>query len=150
MAKKSDTIECPEYDELVAGMEAARAKVKEACAAAVGALFKKFFAEYPQVTAVGWTQYTPYFNDGEPCEFSVGDFHATTRTGVDFGQVASVYDEEEAGFQDSYAIADKDVKAGVKRLGRAKDYDLFETAFGDHVMVIATPQGFHVNEYDHD
>ena len=25
------------------------------------------------VKAVAWTQYTPYFNDGEPCEFSVND-----------------------------------------------------------------------------
>lgn len=30
------------------------------------------------VKAVTWHQYTPYFNDGEPCEFSVGDMSATT------------------------------------------------------------------------
>lgn len=26
----------------------------------------------PIISAFGWTQYTPYFNDGEPCYFSVG------------------------------------------------------------------------------
>lgn len=32
-----------------------------------------FFAEFPEITAVIWTQYTPYFNDGDPCEFYVND-----------------------------------------------------------------------------
>jgi hypothetical protein len=149
--KKTETIECPEYDALVAGMEAAKAKVKEAGAAAVGALFKQFFAEYPSVTAIGWTQYTPHFNDGEPCEFSVHDFYATTKEGVDFEAVSSLYDDEdEHGFADSYSIKDKGIKAAVARLERSKDDDLFESAFGDHAMVIATPRGFHVSEYSHD
>lgn len=30
-----------------------------------------FFKMYPEVAAVRWTQYTPYFNDGDVCEFSV-------------------------------------------------------------------------------
>lgn len=32
----------------------------------------------------------------------------------------------------------------------AKSDDIFEVAFGDHAMVIATPTGFHVSEYSHD
>ena len=31
----------------------------------------KFFQLYPEVAAITWTQYTPYFNDGDACEFSV-------------------------------------------------------------------------------
>jgi hypothetical protein len=30
--------------------------------------------DLPGVEAVRWQQYTPYFNDGEPCEFNVYDF----------------------------------------------------------------------------
>lgn len=30
-----------------------------------------FFKAYPEVYAIRWTQYTPYFNDGDSCEFSV-------------------------------------------------------------------------------
>lgn len=30
--------------------------------------------EQPGVTEVSWRQYTPYFNDGEPCEFGVHGF----------------------------------------------------------------------------
>ena len=28
---------------------------------------------YPEVRAIGWNQYTPYFNDGEPCVFRTGE-----------------------------------------------------------------------------
>lgn len=147
---KSDTIECPEYNVLVEGMEVARAKVREVGKAAVGALFKAFFAQYPEVTAVGWTQYTPHFNDGDPCVFRVHEFYATTKTDMDFARVSRLYDdEEETGFAESYSLTGA-TKEAVNRLERSKDKDLFQVAFGDHVMVIATPAGFHVNEYSHD
>ena len=34
-------------------------------------MFNKFFVLYPEVELVCWEQWTPHFNDGEPCEFSV-------------------------------------------------------------------------------
>jgi len=37
------------------------------------ALATKFFFEETGVQAVIWNQYTPSFNDGEPCTFSLGD-----------------------------------------------------------------------------
>lgn len=33
-------------------------------------LAKTVFNEYPELKSFGWTQYTPYFNDGEECVFS--------------------------------------------------------------------------------
>lgn len=38
-------------------------------------LFDEFFRQYPQVYALTWTQYTPYFNDGEECTFRVHDLY---------------------------------------------------------------------------
>jgi hypothetical protein len=36
--------------------------------------FKPIFEAFPNtIKNVWWTQYTPFFNDGEPCEFSVHD-----------------------------------------------------------------------------
>lgn len=40
--------------------------IKEALAEGTAALFEK----YPFLGAIGWTQYTPYFNDGDACVFS--------------------------------------------------------------------------------
>lgn len=34
---------------------------------------KLLFNKYPFLEEIFWTQYTPYFNDGEACEFSVHD-----------------------------------------------------------------------------
>jgi hypothetical protein len=34
-------------------------------------LFSEIFAQTPELKSVGWTQYTPYFNDGDECVFSV-------------------------------------------------------------------------------
>jgi len=38
-----------------------------------GEALKAFFEATPEVQSVFWTQYTPYFNDGDSCYFSVGD-----------------------------------------------------------------------------
>lgn len=36
-------------------------------------IIKLFFDECPKVQAVVWSQYTPYFNDGDECVFSVNE-----------------------------------------------------------------------------
>lgn len=36
--------------------------------------FKDFFDQNPNVVAVHWEQYTPYFNDGDSCRFGVGSY----------------------------------------------------------------------------
>jgi hypothetical protein len=33
-------------------------------------MFTELFVQAPKLKSVGWTQYTPYFNDGDTCEFS--------------------------------------------------------------------------------
>ena len=35
------------------------------------AMFTELFAQAPDLKSFGWTQYTPYFNDGDSCEFGV-------------------------------------------------------------------------------
>src|SRR5688572_125580 len=39
----------------------------------VGEHLKELLAAHPKIEAVKWTQYTPYFNDGDPCVFSVNE-----------------------------------------------------------------------------
>jgi len=34
-------------------------------------MFVELFKQAPNLKSVGWTQYTPYFNDGDTCEFGV-------------------------------------------------------------------------------
>lgn len=35
----------------------------------------KLFTTIPEIESVFWTQYTPYFNDGDACTFSVNDIY---------------------------------------------------------------------------
>lgn len=150
MSKKIKETGCAEYDILVKGIEDAKEQVRSAGKKAVTALFKKLFEDFPSIKAVGWTQYTPYFNDGEPCEFGLGEPYVCKSDGVDFAEVRSLYDEDV--FKDKYSLDgnDAEAKAAIRWIERAALSEVFESAFGDHVMVIATPDGFHVSEYDHD
>jgi hypothetical protein len=51
-------------------------KLRDEGQAAVKDAFKDFFDQYPEVRSVKWSQYTPYFNDGDACHFGVNEFEA--------------------------------------------------------------------------
>lgn len=53
---------------------------------------KELFEACPEVHQIHWTQYTPHFNDGEACEFSVNE--------VNFVLVADL--NEDGEWEDSY------------------------------------------------
>ena len=60
-------------------------------------LTKVFFKDNPQVTAFVWTQYTPYFNDGEECTFSRNEISVTNcpLDEIDDGKI----DKNSGGFE---------------------------------------------------
>ena len=51
--------------------------------------FVKFWEENPAIRAVTWTQYAPYFNDGDACVFSVNDPYFTNAEGEDLENIDS-------------------------------------------------------------
>lgn len=115
----------------------------------------------PEVAGVRWRQYTPYFNDGEPCQFGVGDIYV--RIGTDEDCEDGDYDD---GFVSSWDMrADKsdwrsdkikpellEARSAMKTLEQSMDHfrDFLEDTFGDHAVVTATKNGFNVEFYDHD
>jgi hypothetical protein len=135
-------------------------------------VFKEFWALNPGITAVVWTQYAPYFNDGDPCEFSVHEVAFTNATGevlnenIDSIAWADYDDEGEDGF---FSFADYSVERILKEnpefasevnqesikalstlLNSSVMEDIMEATFGNDALVIATREGFEVQEYDHD
>jgi hypothetical protein len=112
--------------------------------------FQTFFEKFPEVGAVRWTQYTPHFNDGDECVFDRHSFEAS----LDF--VSSL--KEDSEFEDDSFVDNWSAKKGTnlkKALDHLEDVfsdtsDVFQASFGDGVQVIATRDGFHVNDYDHD
>lgn len=128
-------------------------------------LFKKaflaFFEQNPEVTAVGWRQYTPYFNDGDTCEFSTYVPYAWVTNAKDlenlqpYGEYAG---EDEGVWIDNPDHGDhgdvppsvtKNAEALRKLLVSVSD-DMYKEMFGDHVTVTATREGFEVNDHNHE
>lgn len=65
------------FDELNEQIRQAKEQMREKSEGLVEGMVKIFLDECPEVTGVHWTQYTPYFNDGDACEFNVNEicFH---------------------------------------------------------------------------
>jgi hypothetical protein len=110
------------------------------------------------VHSVRWTQYTPYFNDGEPCIFGINDITVRLENGDD---TAGDYGD---GYISTYEMTDgygssaiakpgfEDIAPALKTLNDYKDHfeDFVEEAFGDHATVTATLNGFDIAFYEHD
>ena len=59
------------FDELVEKQRALQKEFQTTAQALFKETTKEFFDQNPLVNAIVWTQYTPYFNDGDTCEFHV-------------------------------------------------------------------------------
>ncbi|MEM9067070.1 MAG: hypothetical protein AAGE52_01150 [Myxococcota bacterium] len=124
----------------------------------IASAFRKVFAN-EDVVAVAWTQYTPYFNDGDPCTFTMGTFHVCDQERAEKDRVAGrlLPDELPEDWYDTWRSEWRVRARGV--LGRAVEVktavpEVFEHVFGDDVVVLAMRDGddivFHVEEYDHE
>lgn len=129
------------------------------------------FDTYPEVKSVSWTQYTPYFNDGEPCEFwcNSGDFgvngfsdysdEGEFEDSIDVfadGEVSNYeWNRDENGrattkiYNNPEARSVKIYKA-ISGFMEQLDDDDFKTMFGDHVEVTVRKGEITIDEYEHD
>jgi hypothetical protein len=113
---------------------------------------QQFMTDHPEVAALRWSQYTPYFNDGDPCVFSVGELYYKLVGGDEEAG------DEEDGFEylSSYGkpaeFAQQPWYKALEELSSALSgsEDELLAAFGDHVQVIVTKAGVDVEEYSHD
>lgn len=112
---------------------------------AISEAFKEVFAAHPKLESVSWTQYTPYFNDGSPCEFCVHELSEAIYDGAE-------QEEPAYGEGRDYNKLPVELVRSLKGLQGAlqKLDDCMEVIFGDHVEVKATRAGFDVHEYSHD
>jgi hypothetical protein len=69
---------------LVKQVEDLRRKMQQDGQIALKEAFSDFFDAHPEATAIVWTQYTPYFNDGDACTFGINYFELK----VDVNKVA--------------------------------------------------------------
>ncbi len=104
---------------------------------AIKALLKGWFSEHPDTYGVKWAQYTPYFNDGDTCEFGVRGVYA--------------FSSKEAFDAENMWEAGKEIYGqGTLEALLESAEDVLRAAFGDHAVVSATREAVTVEVYDHE
>ncbi len=130
-------------------------------------VFKLFWESNPNVHLVMWTQYTPYFNDGAECVFSVGEILFSNL--ADSDEYKNVdYDDYDGDLENIWICSevgewqnDKNIKDSERmNFDMAEDLtnflysksmkDVLKLLFEDHVKVFATREGFTAVPFDHD
>lgn len=109
------------------------------------------------ITKIKWRQYTPYFNDGEACIFSVHEPVYYIDNGI-VPTYFSLEEEDEDGgwyYYSSYTAEKNKIKIleSVEKLQLMfTDLDnfYFLNSFDDHAEITYDGQEFEVNDYSHD
>jgi hypothetical protein len=116
--------------------------------------FKDFFTKYSDIVEnIFWTQYTPFFADGEACEFSVNDVHILLKNDEDACDYegSDLYDKDsintlkehitkwEAWEKDPMGEAQKHKEAYIKRYNQnpfdpKRSYNRYETKTEEDLM----------------
>lgn len=155
-----------EIDKVLTDFEEMMNKVQETLRAKMKDVFKTFFDSYPEVKTIHWTQYAPYFNDGEECVFSVNVPYFTRTEHAELEDREHAWGEDDDGIiepriWDSKArrrLVNPDVSADLIRdmdtfakiLQSEANEAVMQAMFGNHVWVKAHRDGFEVDDYDHD
>ena len=124
------------------------------------------FGKYSQLESFGWTQYTPYFNDGDSTIFSAntdyliingdyvdesnwispvniinwGNWNSETKSYI--GRV----EEENKNFDKNLSDATNEIIDFLSNF----DNDFYLTKFGDHAEITVTKSSVDISDYDHD
>ena len=128
--------------------------------------YKYIFEKYPKLDSFGWTQYTPYFNDGETCVFYANTNYITVNDEyfedaswsqevkvLDWGtwnsQLRKYEGRVEEPNPDYDAVLFEASNEITNFLGQF-DNDFYLTKFGDHASITVTKDGVDISDYDHD
>lgn len=142
-----------------------QALMRQHGAALVEEMAKDIFDAFPCVRAIQWTQYTPYFNDGEPCYFSVNE--ARLALNEDFmeslqaSEKQCLYECHDDFTEFSYRLTDHPNTPTAQVLRKIKEAleefqgvlnnlsEAMEEAFGDHQQITISRNGVEAEEYSH-
>ena len=113
---------------------------------------RDIFVKYPEVADFSWTQYTPYFNDGDECVFGVNEYFTVNLR--DGGILEDVYDspyarEKKIERGESLDLSDH-LGQDLSGLIGSIPPETMKSIFGDHVRVTITPEGIETEEYEHE
>lgn len=134
-------------------MDAAQSEFKEGA--------NELFDKHPRLKSFAWTQYTPYFNDGDTCYFGVNDLEFN---GYDYdgegGEGENLEELSKTKIWDhnssaqiknpNYDKTASDIIKEVNEFFKSFDDDVYEEMFGDHMKVTVSKNKIETDEYEHD
>lgn len=154
-----------EVDKVLTDYEDMMKKVQETLKDKMRGIFKAFFEAHPEVKTIHWTQYAPYFNDGDECVFGVHEPHFTRTEHTELEDREHAWGECDDGIVETrvwdeekrrYVAVDvdpsliKDMETMSRILQSDANEAVMQAMFGNHVWVKAHRDGFEVADYDHD
>jgi hypothetical protein len=134
-------------------------EIREKSASAFASGVAPLFASQPILQSFSWTQYTPYFNDGEQCEFSANTdyLHLEYVDGTsddDFSLSSHEWKLKRGGDYSGRAYTANEhnlAGAAVAEFLQQFDQDTLKFMFGDHVRITVDRDGnVTTDEYDHE
>jgi len=157
------------FEEITKGKEeiaAIKTQLSEKLKLTFHGLSKELFRIYPDLKSFGWTQYTPYFNDGEECTFTSNhDYPTINGNDENYGESEQpegvldivmlgkelIYDGNWKKIPNpDYNPFYKEVVSTVKEFLNQFDDEDMKDLFGNHVSVHVTEENVVVEEYEHD
>lgn len=133
-----------EIESLLAEYKEIKSNMKNKLSESFKSYIKTYFDKNPEIKTIFWNQYTPYFNDGDTCTFSVYDAYETNCE--DTSQLSS-WGEYEG--EDENVTVDYCSEIGSVICSNEMEEVMYDM-FGDHVRVFCTRDGFEVQELSHD
>lgn len=152
------------FKELKKQIEDAKKTAQESAKTLFTEMSADLFAKNPDLVSFSWSQYTPYWNDGDTCEFSANIDYPTVTFKADDGKIVRDDDNmAEACFVDEdgelEAVEDSTpyekqsgvlTKQVVEFLSEFEEEDL-EIMFGDHIEITVPRKGKgEIEGYEHD
>jgi len=111
-------------------------------------LFPTFFGDHPEIKMIYWTQYTPYFNDGDECVFRINDVCVSDVT--DHEETYESFLNEKSTWKLREALSED---VGILDEFFQDNEDILKEIYGNHVIVNIyneDPIRTVVEEFDHD
>lgn len=118
-------------------------------------LLQPVFEKFPKLESFAFTAYSPYFNDGDECTFSVHHEYSAEINGmdaddhdVDMPSTLTSYNDRNAWRETQWPYQ---VSTEMSKLLSQIPDEVFETAWGNHVKITITKDKIEVDEYtEHD
>lgn len=148
--------------EITSKLEELKRQYQEHSQSALKSVFHAFFEKHQDVKKIGWRQFTPWFNDGDTCEFNSYACYAWATNVEDEDLIDMTYGVLRSDSEEYWIDNREYGDSGEVPTSIAKDlvllrnflseiYDsVYKDMFGDHVCVIATRSGFDTLDYEHD